>query len=296
MLDRLFALLLMVLPHHLLSYMMYKLTRSEWPLLKNWLIRTLVRMYNIDVEEAISPFPEDYESFNAFFTRSLQPDARRIAADETTIACPVDGAVSQAGSINQGRIFQAKGQYYSLVELLGGGREWVNVFDGGSFTTLYLSPRDYHRVHMPLTGRLTKMIHVPGRLFSVSPSTARSVPKLYSRNERIVCLFDTEAGPMAVILVGAIFVASMETVWAGLITPSSRRVSQWTYSDQTRQSVELKKGEELGRFNMGSTVILLFGKGALAWEPMLKAGAEVRMGEAIGRMSRPGAEPATQPD
>ena len=280
--DRLFATLLYLLPHHLLSQLMYWVTRNEWPLLKNWMIRTFIRIYGVEMQEATSPFPEDYASFNQFFTRSLQPDARQVVESEDAIACPVDGAVSQTGTVNLGRIFQAKGQYYNLVELLGGGAGWMDIFDGGSFATLYLSPRDYHRIHMPLDGRLIKMVHIPGRLFSVSPSTTRAVPKLFSRNERIVCLFETQAGPMAVIMVGAVFVASMETVWAGTVTPQSRRVTQWHYSSESMAPVSLEKGDELGRFNMGSTVILLFGKDAVALEESLQPSTQVRMGEQLG--------------
>lgn len=280
--DRLFATLLYLLPHHLLSQLMYWVTRNEWPLLKNWMIRNFIRIYGVEMEEATSPFPEDYASFNQFFTRSLQPDARPVAESEDAVVCPVDGTVSQAGTVNLGRIFQAKGQYYSLVELLGGGADWMDIFDGGSFATLYLSPRDYHRIHMPLDGRLIKMIHIPGRLFSVSPSTTRAVPRLFSRNERIVCLFETRAGPMAVIMVGALFVASMDTVWAGTVTPQSRRVTQWHYPGASTEPVSLEKGDELGRFNMGSTVILLFGRDAVTLEESLQPSTQVRMGEQMG--------------
>ncbi len=280
--ERLFGLLLELLPHHLLSRLMYWLTRSQWPPLKDLLIRTVVRLYDVDLSSARQPDIRDYPSFNAFFTRPLREDARPVDEEETAIVSPVDGAVSQAGRIEEGRIFQAKGQDYSLEELLGGDREWAAAFDGGRFATLYLSPRDYHRIHMPVDGRLLQMSHVPGRLFSVSPATTRVVPRLFARNERVVNIFDTPAGPMALIMVGAIFVASMDTVWAGTVAPASRRVSRWDYSGTPPTPVELAKGAEMGRFNMGSTVILLFGPERIDWEDGLRPGATVQMGERIG--------------
>ncbi|OOZ34147.1 archaetidylserine decarboxylase [Solemya velesiana gill symbiont] len=280
--DRLFALLLYLLPHHLLSQLMYWLTRSEWAPFKDRMIKAAIRIYDIDMRIAEEPNPARYPSFNAFFTRALKTDARPLADGEKTILCPVDGAVSQAGEIEDGRIFQAKGRDYTLDELLGGDAQMTRQFEDGSFATIYLSPRDYHRIHMPLGGKLTTMSHVPGRLFSVSPSTTRTVPRLFSRNERVINLFETEAGPMAVIMVGAIFVASMDTVWAGTAAPSSRRISHWDYTGASPQPVELAKGDEMGRFNMGSTVILLFGKEAMRWSENLQAGSKVQMGEAIG--------------
>jgi phosphatidylserine decarboxylase len=288
--DRLFALLLHLLPHHLLSSMMHALARSEWPPLKSVLIRQVIRSYDIDLSVAEEPDPEAYPSFNAFFTRALRDDARPLATEENVIVSPVDGAVSQAQAIHNGRLFQAKGQDYSLLELLGGDRQSCELFEDGVFATIYLSPRDYHRIHMPLSGRLLKMTHVPGRLFSVNDSCASSVPRLFSRNERIVNLFSTEAGPMAVIMVGAIFVSSMDTVWAGCVTPASKRVSEWRYDTGLSQTVNLERGEEMGRFNMGSTVILLFAKDAVSWVPHLLPRAKVSMGEKIGALAA-GSEP-----
>ncbi len=280
--DKLFALLLYLLPHHLLSLGMYALTRCEWPPLKNWLIRRAIDLYRIDMNLAADPDPQHYPCFNAFFTRALRPDARPLSQEADAVLCPVDGTVSQAGRIRNGRIFQAKGRDYTLRELLGGDEEWTAVFEDGHFATLYLSPRDYHRIHTPLAGTLQQMTHVPGRLFSVSPSTTRVVPRLFSRNERVVNLFQTEAGPMAVIMVGAIFVASMDTVWAGTVAPTSRRLTQWRYDSQLPEPVQLKRGAEMGRFNMGSTVVLLFGKDAVTWVETLQPERKVRMGEAIG--------------
>lgn len=279
--DRLFALLLYLLPHHLLSMGMYWLTRCNWEPLKDQLIQGAIRLYKVDMSEAAEPDPTHYSNFNDFFTRQLRGDARPLAEDEDAILSPVDGAVSQAGTITEGRLFQAKGHDFSLHDLLGGNDEWADRFADGTFATLYLSPKDYHRIHMPTSGVLKKMLHIPGRLFSVSPSTTRTVPRLFSRNERLVSLFDTDIGPMAVIMVGAIFVSSMDTVWAGTVTPHSQRVTQWSYTNAPHEPVFLERGEEMGRFNMGSTVVLLFGKEAVEWQASVIPGAQIRMGEQI---------------
>jgi phosphatidylserine decarboxylase len=282
LIDRLFALLLYVLPHHLLSEMMHWLTRLEWAPLKNLLIKSAINIYKIDMGLAEESNPAAYPCFNAFFTRALRPDVRPLAQEANSVLCPVDGAVSQAGRIEDGRIFQAKGQDYTLEELVGGDRDMAQAFEDGSFATIYLSPRDYHRIHMPLGGTLKQMVHVPGRLFSVSPSTTRTVPRLFSRNERVINLFESEAGPMAVIMVGAIFVASMDTVWAGTVAPVHRCIQRWDYSGNTLAPVDLEKGSEMGRFNMGSTIVLLFGKDAVEWTEKLQPGWKVQMGEQIG--------------
>ncbi len=275
--DRAFALLLQLLPHHLLSRVIYVIARCQWPTLKNALIRGFTRLYGVDLSEASQGSPRAYPCFNAFFTRALKDGARPLAADASAVLCPADGTLSQIGEIEQGRICQAKGRRFSVVELLGGDPELAAAFDGGNFATIYLSPRDYHRVHMPLAGTLTGMIHVPGRLFSVSPSTTLTVPRLFSRNERICCLFSTAAGPMAVVMVGAIFVASMDTVWAGTVTPVRRRDNA-----EAPPAVTLERGAEMGRFNMGSTVILLLAEGALRWNDALGPGSAVHMGESLG--------------
>jgi phosphatidylserine decarboxylase len=281
LLDRLFALLLHLLPHHLLSQIMHWLTRCEWRPLKNGLIRAVIKLYKVDMSLAEQADPESYPTFNAFFTRSLKPEVRPISGDAADIVSPVDGAVSQTGDIVDGRIFQAKGQSYTLAELLGSDSDWTARFSDGKFATIYLSPRDYHRIHMPCAGELKRMLHIPGRLFSVSPSTTRAVPRLFSRNERVVNLFETDVGPMAVIMVGAIFVASMDTVWAGTVAPISQRINQWDYQELPKSPIRLAKGEEMGRFNMGSTVILLFGKQAVAWAESLQPEAKVEMGQII---------------
>jgi len=272
-----------LLPHHLLSAMMRRLTRSRIGPLKDLLIRRVIDLYQVDMTLAQDPDPSHYACFNDFFTRALRPDARPLDPAPEALLCPVDGALSQAGEIRDGRIFQAKGRDYDLLELLGGDTEWGARFAGGHFSTLYLSPRDYHRVHMPLDGELARMLHVPGRLFSVNPTTARLVPRLFARNERVVCLFETPAGPMAVILVGAIFVAGIDTVWAGTVTPVSQRVGSWSYGAQ-QETVRLARGAEMGRFNMGSTVILLFGPGRVTWSTALRPGATLKMGERIGQV------------
>ncbi|MCW8907106.1 MAG: archaetidylserine decarboxylase [Sedimenticola sp.] len=281
--DRLFALLLYLLPHHLLSQAMYWLTRQQWAPLKDLLIKSAIRLYRVDMSLAEEPDPQRYPSFNAFFTRRLKAEARPLDDSDDSVISPVDGTVSQCGSIEGGRIFQAKGQEYDLAELLGDDVRWGEQFQDGEFATIYLSPRDYHRIHMPVAGSLQQMTHIPGRLFSVSPSTTRVVPRLFSRNERLVNLFQTEQGPMALIMVGAIFVASMDTVWAGTVAPSSRRISQWHYPEAPPNPVSLERGSEMGRFNMGSTVILLFPKGSIEWEPSMGPGSSVQMGSRIAR-------------
>jgi len=229
------------------------------------------------MDEAAEPNPEAYAHFNDFFTRELKADARPFVDEKGSIACPADGCISQIGDIELGRIFQAKGHRFSMKELLGGSNEVAELFDGGKFATIYLSPKDYHRVHMPVTGTLKEMIYVPGKLFSVSPLTAYEVPRLFARNERMIAIFDTEHGPMAMILVGAMIVASIETVWAGLVTPPKRELKQIDYGYQPK----LKKGEEMGRFKLGSTVILLFGANKVSWAEQLQANVDVRMGELL---------------
>ncbi len=273
-----------LLPHHLLSRAVGRLARCRIPWVKNLLIDGFRRLYHVDLSLAVESDPHAYPDFNAFFTRALRADARPLPSAEKAVISPVDGRVSQAGEMADGRLLQAKGRAYSLTQLLG-SVELADRFQGGHYATIYLSPRDYHRIHMPLRGRLRRMVHIPGRLFSVSPATTRVVPELFARNERVVCLFETGAGPMAVVLVGAIFVASIETVWAGVVTPPrGKRVVQWEYQED---APELERGAEMGRFNMGSTVILLFGPGRVEWCPACQPDAVVRMGQQIGICGRP---------
>lgn len=270
-----------VLPHHALSGVMSKLTHCQNKIWKNLFIKSIVQMYGVNMQEAKFQDLDHYTSFNDFFTRELKDGARQISSAADAIACPADGAISQAGPISEGRIFQAKGHDYTAVELLGGDAERAQAFANGSFATIYLSPKDYHRLHMPLTGTLREMVHIPGRLFSVNNTTVGAVPNLFARNERVACIFDTEAGPMALILVGAIFVSSVETVWHGVVTPPSiSEPRTWRYQDN---APTLEKGMEMGRFNMGSTIIVLFGKDKTAWNQDLLAGKTVSLGEKIGR-------------
>ena len=269
------------LPQHGLSRITHWLTRIRSPAIKDWGIRDFVRRFGVDMSEAAEPDIRAYPTFNAFFTRSLRAGARPVAMEADAVASPVDGAVSQMGAIEDGRIFQAKGRWFSTLELLGGDEASAALFRDGSYTTLYLSPKDYHRIHMPVSGSLYRMLHIPGRLFSVNPPTTRAVPRLFARNERVACLFDTELGPMALVMVGAMNVASIETVWAGEITPPQRRsVRTWEYKEG---EVRLAKGAEAGRFNMGSTVILLFAKDRIAWDVAYGPGSVVRMGRKIAK-------------
>lgn len=282
--DRVKSLLLYPLPHHWISRVVHRATRWRLRPWKNLLIRTIQRCYDVDLSDARERDPKAYEHFNAFFTRTLAPDARPLPEDPQAIACPADGTVSEVGSLAGERILQAKGHHFSASALLGGDDELAERFRGGSFLTVYLSPRDYHRVHMPLAGELRRMIHVPGRLFSVAPHTVRAVPDLFARNERVVSVFDTAIGPMAVVLVGAICVASIETVWAGEVTPpQADRVMSLDYRDP---NLRFDRGSEMGRFNMGSTVIVLFAPGQVEWDEAITTGDKVRMGQAVGRAVR----------
>ncbi len=239
------------------------------------LIRRFIRRYGVDMTEAAEPDPARYATFNEFFTRALKEGARPLA--EATWVCPVDGAVSQFGAIDRGQIFQAKGHAYSATALLGGDAALAAPFAQGHFATLYLSPRDYHRIHMPCDGTLARMIYVPGALFSVNPATARAVPGLFARNERVVCLFETARGPLALVLVGATVVGSMATVWHGVVNPPRRpTVTEWRYGPQ---EVQLRQGQELGRFLLGSTVVLLWPRQPLRFNPDWAPQRPVRLGE-----------------
>lgn len=269
-----------VLPHRALSSMARSLAYSSTPWVKQWLIDTVTRKFGVNLAEAAESDPTAYPTFNAFFTRELKPGARVADADPRALLMPADGRISQCGPIQDGRIFQAKGQSFTAAELLGDA-DAAEPFHHGTFATVYLSPKDYHRVHMPLAGTLREMVYVPGRLFSVNQTTAENVPELFARNERVVCLFDTERGPMAVVLVGAMIVASIETVWAGLVTPPKRELKTTRYDAAARAPIELDKGGELGRFKLGSTAIVLFGPQQVQWAEGLVAGSPVRMGQAL---------------
>jgi phosphatidylserine decarboxylase len=278
--------LLSLLPHHVLSRAVQWSTRCARFPLRRTLTHWFIRHYHVDMSEALEPDPDAYPDFNQFFTRALRADTRPIVAQPGQIACPSDGATSQLGGIDEERISQAKGHTYSLIELLGTAEAGAKPFVGGRFATTYLSPGDYHRVHMPLTGRLLKMVYIPGRFFSVSPDYTEAVPNLFTRNERVACIFETTAGPMAVVLVGAIFVGSIETVWAGEVTPPrGKKIKVMLYPDND-SAIELQTGDELGRFNMGgSTIIVLFGPGCVAWEPGFGPGTPVRFGQRLGHVT-----------
>nr|WP_167369161.1 archaetidylserine decarboxylase [Pseudomonas punonensis] len=281
--ERLFILSQHLIPHHLLSRLIGCAAECRAAWFKNRLIAWFAKQYQVDMSEAQVEDLSAYEHFNAFFTRALKDGARPLDNQPGAVLCPADGAISQLGRIEHGRVFQAKGHSYSVTELLGGDSERAALFMGGDFATVYLSPKDYHRVHMPLAGTLREMIYVPGRLFSVNQTTAENVPELFARNERVVCLFDTERGPMAVVLVGAMIVASIETVWAGLITPPKRELKTVRYDEAARAPISLEKGAELGRFKLGSTAIVLFGPEQVKWAEELGANSPVRMGQLLGQ-------------
>nr|WP_306174080.1 archaetidylserine decarboxylase [Pseudoalteromonas shioyasakiensis] len=248
------------MPKHFLSRMVGKLAAARLGGLTTWLIKLFIKQYKIDMSEAQYSEPSHYKTFNEFFTRPLKEGVRPLSAQSDIIAHPVDGAISQLGAIVDGQLIQAKGHDYSLQALLGGSEQDTAPFLGGEFATIYLAPKDYHRIHMPIDGTLSKMIYVPGDLFSVNPLTAQNVPNLFARNERVVAIFDTEIGPLAMVLVGATIVASIETVWAGTVTPpAGKDVFSWNYPATGDNAITLKKGEEMGRFKLGSTVILAWG-------------------------------------
>jgi phosphatidylserine decarboxylase len=283
--DRLRNLPQYVLPQRLLTGITYWIARISTPWIKNLLIRCFIAHFKVDMSEAAESDWHHYRDFNHFFTRALRKGIRPLAEGQRILCCPVDGTVSQVGSIADDLLLQAKGCLFSLTRLLGGDEQRACAFRDGNFVTLYLSPRDYHRIHMPTAGQLREMIHIPGKLFSVSPLTTRVVPEVFARNERVVTIFATAAGAMALVLIGAINVASIETVWAGVITPPlGKAMRTWIYPEAESAAVNLDKGAELGRFNMGSTVILLFTQGAIRWNSQIRAGAHVRMGQRLGEI------------
>ncbi|MFB0988509.1 MAG: archaetidylserine decarboxylase [Gammaproteobacteria bacterium] len=281
--TRLFILFQYLLPHHLLSRGVGVLAQNH--LLRKLFIRAFIKRYKVDLSQAKIQEVDKFENFNAFFTRELQSNARPLAIVQGAIVCPADGTVSQLGNITDGNLLQAKGRHYSCKSLLAGDAQMAELFRSGKFATIYLSPRDYHRVHMPMTGILKKTVYVPGKLFSVNQATADSVPNLFARNERLICLFGTEAGPMAVILVGAMIVAGIDTTWAGEVFPTTgkREIIETDYTNQA-PAVELPLGSELGRFRLGSTAIVLFPHGAMKFESSLKATSGVAMGQLLGQL------------
>jgi phosphatidylserine decarboxylase len=274
-----------VLPQHLLSRVVLGATRLRTPWIKDALIGAFLRGYQPDLSDALEPDAHAYGSFNDFFTRPLRPGARPVATEADALVSPVDGTVSQAGSIEGNQIFQAKGHHYSLEALLAGAApNWAAGFRDGTFATIYLAPYNYHRIHMPADGVLRETWYVPGRLFSVNAATAAGVPGLFARNERLVCLFDSASGPFAVVLVGALFVGSMGTVWHGDAIPHRSGRAERLDLNPTGHALRLARGDELGRFNMGSTVVMLFGKDRAQLLPRCVNGETVRMGETLGRL------------
>ena len=280
--DWQFILFQYLLPHHALSRLFGRFADVRVPWFKTLVISWFVRRYKVEMHSAQIETLSGYENFNAFFTRCLKAEVRPLDTSPEGIACPADGAISQYGRVENGRVLQAKGHRYNVIELLGGDPVTAGMFAQGTFATIYLSPADYHRVHMPVTGTLREMIHVPGKLFSVNPKTTEHVAQLFARNERVICLFETAHGPMAVVLVGAMIVASIETVWAGRVRP----ITRFKYDRQGQSSVRLKKGEELGRFSLGSTVIILFGPGMATWPEVLQSGHRVQMGQRLASLRR----------
>ena len=281
-LDKLRVLPQYFIPQHFLTSLVYRITRCEIPWFKNNLIKLFISVFDVDMSLAQNPDPESYSSFNTFFTRALSPEARPIILDEKIILSPVDGTVSQIGNIQNNTIIQAKGKSYTLKHLLVED-ELVDMFSGGTFATLYLAPRDYHRIHMPVSGQLSRMIYVPGKLFAVNSHSVRVVDAIFAKNERVINIFDTDIGPMAVVMVGALNVGSMETVWSGQITPAKNRIindTQFSGND-----IKLEQGQEMGRFNMGSTVILLFPKNVIQWSVDMVADKTIVMGEKVARVN-----------
>ena len=268
------------LPQHLLSRLIGAIAKCRWRWLKNLLIRWFCKRYDIDLSNAKEPNINKYVSFNDFFTRALKPNARPIATATNAIVSPVDGHISQIGKIEKNQIIQAKGHNFTLTDLIG--TELAPQFSNGNFATLYLSPQDYHRVHIPISGKLEQMSHIPGKLFSVQPDVINNIPNLYARNERVVNIFQTAIGPVAVIMIGAILVASIETVWAGEVTPPKRK--QITIWDYNKQDIQLERGDEMGRFQFGSTVITLFPENTTRWNNKLKPEDAVKMGQTIGEI------------
>ena len=275
--DRLAVLAQYLAPKQALTLFAGWVARARGGAVTTALIRWFIGRYGVNMAEAAQPDPAAYASFNEFFTRALRPDVRPL--DGADLLCPVDGAISQFGAVQGGRIFQAKGHDYSATALLGGDAALAAHFHGGHFATLYLSPRDYHRIHMPCAGRLLRMVHVPGELFSVNPTTARGVPGLFARNERVVCVFDAEHGPWVMVLVGATIVGSMATVWHGVVNPPRPgTVREWGYLEQ---AIDLPRGAEMGRFLLGSTVVMLFPAGPLRFNASWAPGGAIQMGQAM---------------
>jgi phosphatidylserine decarboxylase len=276
--DRLFVTSQYLVPHHALSRLIGTLAESEWNPLKRRFIKLFAHRFQVNMDEAQRPSFDDYRNFNDFFTRALTAEARPFPDDSHTLCSPVDGSVSQAGAITDGRIIQAKNQSFTVTELLGGDAEQARRYTNGEFATLYLSPRDYHRIHMPCSGTLVRTTFIPGRLFSVNGTTAEAVPRLFARNERLVCEFETDRGRMVMVLVGAMIVASIETTWSGVVAPVTRQIQHLNYNHPT---LRFTRGEEMGRFRLGSTVVMLFERNALNWSGSIAPGNQIKLGQPL---------------
>lgn len=279
--GKLFIIFQHLVPQHTLSRLVGALAACRLGCVKTPFIRWFAKRYAVDLDEAKCSDPSQFKNFNDFFTRELKPGLRVIDTNDEAMVSPADGAINQLGNITKGTLLQAKGRHFSLVGLLGGDPELAEPFQEGCFCTVYLSPKDYHRVHMPYAGTLTRMIHVPGKLFSVNQYTSENVDNLFARNERVVCFFETEHGPMALVLVGAMIVAGVETVWTGQVCPKRKASSHINYEGQV-PPIQIGKGEEMGRFKLGSTVVAVFGPGMVQLRADLAASDAVRMGQRIG--------------
>jgi len=278
--DRFAVLAQYLIPKQAITLLAGRVARAQGGAMTTRIIDWFVRRYGVNMSEAAHADLASYATFNDFFTRALKHGVRPLARAD--LICPVDGAISQFGAMQKGQIFQAKGHHFSSTALVGGDAELAARFDDGSFATLYLSPKDYHRIHMPCDGRLSRMIYVPGDLFSVNPTTARGVPGLFARNERVVCVFESNRGPFVLVLVGATIVGSMATVWHGVVNAErSGKIREWRYDDKP---VGLKKGQEMGRFLLGSTVVMLFPKGPLKFNPAWAPAGAIKLGEAMASL------------
>lgn len=272
-----------LIPQHLLSRVIGCVAASKIPWVKNTFINRYRKHYAIDMSESLYTQTNDFKCFNDFFTRALKPGARPIVDAEDAIVCPVDGTMYQLGKIDANTILNAKDHRYDIASLLGGNKDFAQLFHNGNYAIMYLAPTNYHRVHMPLMGELKEMIHIPGKLFSVNNASATAIDNLFARNERLACLFDTNIGPMAVILVGAMIVASIETIWAGTMSPTRRKhIRTWRYPSLNHNPIELNKGDEMGLFKLGSTAIVLFPPNKMRWKAGLEPGSELRVGEQVG--------------
>lgn len=286
LLDKIKIALQYAMPKHLISRLVGKFAAAEAGWFTTQFIQWFIKTYDINMDEAKLKKATDFKTFNDFFTRELEDDARSFNEKEDSLCFPVDGAISQHGDITDDKLIQAKGFDYSVTTLLGGDEKTAAPFKNGTFSCIYLAPKDYHRIHMPMAGTLREMIYVPGDLFSVNPLTANNVPNLFARNERVVAIFDTEHGPMSMTLVGATIVASIETVWAGTVTPpAGKDIFRWTYPSEGINAIKLKKGDEMGRFKLGSTVVMTFAPNMIDFNTQAGPGTVTRLGKHYAKLN-----------